>query len=446
MEPSETQSVRSGGYTFADRSGGILLFLNRVPRRWRPLWWTTCSFYRTRARPRWSGDDKVIDTRAQRHQLMRTPLLLSFTFVTLSLNCTGVDSTASQIKSSAFALPPVESFESLQWTGTPLEGEPVVAVVEGTPISLRALQRQLSNAPDETTADTMLDKMVEFELLARRAYKSGYYNQDTVGDVLRRTMARRWVEHTFAEELRPDTMPQSGIDEVFAQAKGIYDHFTRFHVVDAQVLCCTSMSDQDSCYRDLFDSVAERREHLALCFEQLRPQMEELRSKLVSAKTAGDFRALFDTWSPDYVPVALRDTFQLTVGADTYRFQYDINTPYAEQFKKVRYRMFYEEIMEGAKQAWLKNGSQVPLLSPLIQSPIGFHLLFVYQVDPERHLESTAPEVQADIRKNAFEPWRKAFFARTMADYCGRVGCEVNRDGLLLLQEAQDRIRTSKSK
>ena len=343
-----------------------------------------------------------------------------------------------QPSAQSVRLPAIESYASVHWQGRHSATDPVVASVEGTSITRSQLLRQMELSKPATAPLDTLNRMIEFELLAREAHKQGYYTEPVVGRVLRSTMARRWVEHTFAEELRPDTMPQSGIDEVFAQARGIYDHFTRFHVVDAQILCCTSMSDQDSCYRDILDTVPERREHLSLCFEQLQPQLDGLRSKLEAAKTPEEFRQQFDTWSPDYIPDALRDTFQLSVGADTYRFQYDINSTYEEQFETVRYRVFYKEVMDGAKEAWQRNRSQVPVLTPVIRSPIGFHLLFIYQVDPERHLESTDPTVQADIRSNAFEPWRKAHFARTMSKYCDRVGCEINRDGLLLLQESEE--------
>ena len=353
--------------------------------------------------------------------------------------CTSPESHAPSSPIHEFNLPKINGFDSPHWLGTVSSDDPVVATVNGTKITQSMLERQLLLAGDGATPASVLDRMIAFELLARNAFEKGYYNEPTVGRILRSTMARRWVEHTFAEELRPETMPQSGIDEIFQQARGIYDHFTRFHVVDAQILCCTAVSDQDSCYRDILDTVPERREHLALCFEQVGPQVDELRTKLVEAKTTDEFIRQFETWSPDYIPDALRDTFQLVVAPDDYRFQYDINTTYEKQFEKVRYRVFYKEIMEGAKNTWLEINADTPILSQAIRSPIGFHILFIHQVDPERHLTSTDEVVKNDIRKNAFEAWRKAHFARTMANYCESVGCEVKRDGLLLLQEAEER-------
>jgi hypothetical protein len=336
-------------------------------------------------------------------------------------------------------LPAIDGFDAPSWVGRLPENDPVVATVQGTKITKSMLMHQLELAEDNASPAEILDRMIEFELLARKAFEQGYYRPDIVGDVYRTTMARRWVEHTFAETLRPETMPQSGIEEIYQQAKGIYDHYTRFHVADAQVLCCTSMSDQDSCYRDFFDTVPERREHLRLCFEQVQPQVEALRSKLTEVSTSDEFRKLFDTWAPDYLPDALRETYKLQVGVDNYRFQYNINETYEKQFEKVRYRVFYKEIMEGVKDAWLSNNTSLPTLTRVIRTPIGFHLLFIYQVDPERHLGPTDELVQADIRKNAFEAWRKAHFARAMSEYCESGGCSVNQDGLLRLQEAEAR-------
>ena len=357
--------------------------------------------------------------------------------------CTQPPAPTDKPVTNGFELPPIETFDTLHWTGRLPADDPVLATVYDTKITQSMLVKQLQLAGDRSSPEEVLERMIELEILARQAFERGYYRPDVVGNAFRESMARRWVEHTFAEELRPETMPQSGIDEVYEQAKGLYDHFTRFHVVDAQILCCTSMSDQDSCYRDFFDSVAERREHLSLCFEQVKPQVDALREKLVQSQTSQEFRKLFDTWSPDFLPDALRESYQLKVAADGYLFQYNVNETYEKQFEKVRYRVFYKEIMDGVKDAWLNNNADVPVLTPVIRTPIGFHLLFIYQVDPERHLGPTNPTVQEDIRKNAFEAWRKAYFARQMSDYCESLGCEINRDGVLRLQEAEARAQAN---
>ena len=353
----------------------------------------------------------------------------------LSFGCSAPEAPPEE---RSFELRPVESFQSPQWTGTLAPSDPVVATVEGTPITLSMLKTQLELAGPEAKPAEILERMIEFELLAREAFNSGKYTDAVVGSALRRALTRRWIEVNFDEELTDNSIPDQYVQMAYKHMRARFNHFDRFVIADAQILCCKE-SDMDSCYRDLFDNVEDRRSHRATCAEFVRPEAEKMAQRLSAATSRAQFKALFDEATVAGIPdMLLREQYLLDIAIKEYDFQYDTNTSYEKQFEKVRYHVFYKEVMEGAKKAWLDNGKQTPTMSVVLETELGFHILFIEKVIPEKHLTPDDPAANKEIREHAYTPWRKVFFRETMERLCGEIGCEINHDRLVPLQKLDD--------
>jgi len=126
----------------------------------------------------------------------------------------------------------------------------------------------------------------------------------------------------------------------------------------------------------------------------------------------------------NYPSQDLRDQYRTSTVLHDYVFQYDVDRSYEEQFEKVRYRMFFKEIMDGVRDSYLKNNSKAPFVTPIIRSPIGWHILFVYEVIPERHQSLADPEVNKQVREKIFDIWRtQQKYPETVHELCKSQGC-----------------------
>jgi len=209
------------------------------------------------------------------------------------------------------------------------------------------------------------------------------------------------------------------------------------------------MGDQDNCFRDQFDEVQDRRNHLTDCLSNHETTIRALHQALSTPTAQVDadgFKKTLDTVAADFPSQALRDQYNTSSVLNEYAFEYDVDTSYEAQFEVVKYRMFFKEIMDGVRKAYLANGKKTPFMTPPIRSPIGWHLLYVYDVTPEQHRTLADAEVNAQVREKLFDVWRSQLVVpRTFDELCQQQGCEpAFCQQLLNHWVCMERVRASK--
>ena len=343
------------------------------------------------------------------------------------------------VRQLTYELRPVESFDNTLWTGRVAADDPVVALVEGAPITLSMLNAQVARAGDGADPEVILERMIEFELLAREAFKAGHYTLDVVGMDQRRALASAMVKVAFDRELGLDKIPSKYVQIAYSKRRAAYDHYERFLVADVQLLCCTD-ENPDACFTDLFDEVEDRKLHHQACFNDIAGEAERIRDLLATSESVTAFHDNFNVQvrtDPD-----LSATYRFEARYHTYDFQYDVDRTYEAQFERPKYRIFHKAVMEGAKRTWLDNGEQTPVLSPVIRSPLGYHILFIYEVQPEQHYALSHPDVQNDIRTNIYDKWRAIYFMEQMETFCEAYGCRLEPKRLVPLQQLDEKRGT----
>ena len=360
------------------------------------------------------------------------------------------DALVSDTKgSNQFQLRSIDSFESLRWIGeSDQQSDPVLATAEGTPITVSMLKTQLDRAPAGTDPALLLERMIEFELLAREAFHSGKYAESIVGHAVKKALNQRWLTKTFTEKLTKDDIPTGLVEQKFNEVKSYFQHFERFKLLDVQTMCCMETGDQDNCFRDDLVEVEDRRLRLKECLDHHKDNMEALHQTLSSpeaTKNAEEFRRILATIAADYPSQPLRDQYGTSAELNEYGFEYDVNSSYEDQFEVVRYRIFFKEIMDAVRDAYLKKGKKTPFLTPPIRSPIGWHILYVHEVIPRQHRTLADPQVNAQVRDKLFDVWRSQLVVpRTFDKLCQEQGCAPEFCTQLLSHwECMERVRTS---
>ncbi|HIN85774.1 MAG TPA: hypothetical protein EYN06_04765 [Myxococcales bacterium] len=367
----------------------------------------------------------------------KTPFVAALLSICIPLiSCSGDEKP----RLPSIELRPIDSFESPLWVGDIPKDDVVVARVEGTPIYLSALQNQVDRAGKDADPTAILDRMIEMELFAREAFKNGKYNFAVVGEAIKKVLTLRWIIRHMEEDISPADVPKKYVDLAYKQYRGVYDHFERFLVVDIQVLCCNDVWAAN-CFTDLYDDKEKQKQHLKECIDFHELDVQKLHAQLSKAKDLEDFRSIHELASMDLPNSILRSQYQTAATVNEFDFQYDINRSYEKQFEKVRYRMLYKEVMDGVRDAYLKVNKKTPFMVQPIRSPIGWHLIYVYKVIPEKHMKVDHPKVQKEVRKGAFIPWRKIYFLQQMENLCDQLGCEFHHQRMVPLQELDDAVR-----
>jgi hypothetical protein len=348
-----------------------------------------------------------------------------------------------------FQLRPIESFESLRWIGeSDPKSDPILATVEGTPITVSMLKTQLERAPENTDPELLLERMIEFELLAREAFRSGKYTESVAGQAIKKALNQRWLIQTFTKDLTKDDIPTQLVEQKFNEVKSYFQHFERFKLLDVQTMCCMETGDQDNCFRDELIEVEDRRLRLKECLEHHGNSMKQLHQILSSPEATKDaeaFRRSLDIVATDFPSQQLRDHYGTSTTLNEYGFEYDVNASYEEQFEVVRYRIFFKEIMDAVRDTYLKKGRKTPFLTPPIRSPIGWHILYVHEVLPRQHRTLADPQVNAQVRDKLFNVWRSQLIVPQAFDkLCREQGCAPEFCTQLLSHwRCMERVRVS---
>ena len=359
-------------------------------------------------------------------------------FLALALALAGCSAEVAEPPRTTLVLAPIESFASVNWTGARDPGDPVVATVEGTPITASMLRRQLERAEPGAEPRKELEKMIELELLARAAFGSGRYNEAVVGERTKKALARRWLETELRDTVGSGSIPDHIVAKAFEDNIGRFDHFELFFIIDVQVHCCREVLP-DNCYRDVFEDVEERRRHLKECVQIHEATARQMYDELAKADGVEQLKSNFEAVRRVMPSPELRQTYGSIVALQEYDFQYDVDRSWDDQFvkQKPKYRAIYKEVSEPVKDAWKAADRVTPFLTQPIRSPLGWHIVYVKSVTPEEHLAVSDPKVQTEIRDHYYEDWRRSHYADLMNGLMSTHGVEVFEPRLVPLQNLE---------
>ncbi len=88
------------------------------------------------------------------------------------------------------------------------EDDPVVAKVRGVPIHLSEVRRQLELAGDGADPEAIMDRIIDFEVLAQEASARGLERHSEVEDQATRAMVQVMLMHEFEPRTTPDHIPE----------------------------------------------------------------------------------------------------------------------------------------------------------------------------------------------------------------------------------------------
>ena len=296
-----------------------------------------------------------------------------------------------------FTPPALTGFEDTNWSPRQGENDPVVAKVGDASIHLSELRRHAELYKDELSAEQILEKLIELELLAQDAYEKGHQNDANVLMVVKTGAIREMLHHTFVEDHGEGDIQEADYQMAYNAFARKFDHFNAFIAGDAQFTCCYS-ADIEVCKKD---------EDVQACLEAAGAVVEWTQEQLLSFapfKTIEDFEFAVNTIAQ-------------TLSADTrlffhrLKFWYKFGQPYEEQtgFDKLNATLVNEivRMLPENHGSFEKDPLGFHRLSPgLLGNPVrsnhGWHIPVLFGFLPERHDELNDPGVREEIAKGIY--------------------------------------------
>ena len=325
--------------------------------------------------------------------------------------------TATRFGASTVRLAPdvPADYADAAWCATTGDQQ-VVARVNGAPITLDLLNAVTAATPDLTPQEA-LDRLVELEVLAQDAMTRGLHKRPDVADRWREALAQRFLRDGFEAETRPSDLSLERVAEIYRipRIRKLYDHADAWRMAHLFFSCCDPKVER--CDKpDVVQCFGDAGREILTVYEQ---------AKRACADAEGD---------PDALIVAMkafRKEVELRWPQLAFRergFYYDPKKPHDQQ-------KGYTIIAEAVSRTVIE--APLAVLQEPVQSPFGFHVIAKLGHDPEQRKGPTAPDVVADIRKNAFPEFRRARFGRLIDDLRVAHTVQVKPEVLDLTGESQ---------
>ncbi len=301
-------------------------------------------------------------------------------------------SSAPSVAASELRPPSLDDFADPTWS-PPSPAGALVARVGDVPITRAALDAHLAAHP-EISPRQALDALVIREALAQQAMRQGLSQRPDVTESWRQALVQAWLDERFEAQHGPDRISREQVRRIYSvpSIRKLYDHEHAWRMVHLAIVCCNPrVGDCDrphvaACFED-----AARKLHAA--YEELEPLARPLESDPEAvAQLLARYRAKVEPTMPEL--------FWREVS-----FFYDPEKSHAEQ-------RGYELTAEAVARAVI-DGEEGVLLAP-VQSTFGWHLIVKLAHEPRVRKGPDDPEVDADIRRNALEGVRQAWFLDAM--------------------------------
>lgn len=284
----------------------------------------------------------------------------------------------------ARTLPAVDGPRSPAWSPQPTDDDPTVATVNGVPIVRSQVQRALEDEGADATPRSVLERLIDLEVLAQEALAAGFYRPDVVQEVFESALARELLAERFTRRPPESFFTTEMIRHIYydPRVRLEFDHVDAFKVADAQFVCCPRRFDE--CDPVQFEE----------CLQEEDPHVREVFADLQSLD-APDVRTISERigqWETQYRRLSLKN----------YSFFYNVNLPHEEQSG-------YDIINQNVARAAMSV--EVGGIAAPVRSRNGWHIIYVARHDPEEHRTPDDPEVRSEIIAGALPKRQEAEYA-----------------------------------
>lgn len=256
----------------------------------------------------------------------------------------------------------------------------VLACVDGAPITRSQFDAAWAAAPNGTAAATVVQSLIDAEVLAQAAARGGAWRDPQLQPMLRQRAVARLLDH-HAATIVAANIADADIEKAYRnpQIQPRYNHVDAWITVDAQMLCCSG--DPRQC---------AKREEVQACIDNLAAQAQAVYAALSQPVP----QSADEMWARTRV---LGDRFADLVPAEV-RFYYDKSRPHDQQKGyDVVVREFAEAVVD------LQPGQ----LHPPVRSAFGWHIPYLSKIDGAVHKTWRDADVRAEIAAHIVDPVRQ---------------------------------------
>lgn len=279
----------------------------------------------------------------------------------------------------------------------------LLACVDGAAITAAQLQAVRGAYPPETPVRTIVQALIDEELLAQAAAAKGGWNDKDLRAIQRQTMAGVLLEREMAK-VQPATISPADIQQALKNPAiaARYDHVDSYFTVDAQLLCCTG--DFRQC---------AKREDVTACIERHAATAQAV----YSAVAAENPQSSLHMWA---IVRRLTDRYADLAPAEV-QFYYDKAKPHDQQ-------RGYNVVVEPFAAA--VTALQPGQLHAPVRSPFGWHIPYLVRIDPARHQNWQDQAVRDEVARNIVAPIREREAERLGFELMKSAGVELLFDRL----------------
>ncbi len=268
---------------------------------------------------------------------------------------------------------------------TPAQGpdDEVVARVQGVAIHLSDLQAAVDAEPPGARPEVILQRAIDFELLAQRAAARGYGHAAEVTTAGQQAAVRVLLAEDFERATEPEDLPSEVLSEAYERNRWLFNNPALVHVAHVR-LPVPKGAPEETWLQVGADAAALHAELAASPILGLEDFLERARRL---GERFGE---------PDVG----------TIG------RVALNGKYVAEFAQ-------------AAHALLRDGD----LSQPVRTQFGWHILYRYGYTPAR--SQPLAEVEPQVREKVWPEWRKYRFFRYLEELHGKARVEVYAERLL---------------
>lgn len=277
----------------------------------------------------------------------------------------------------------------------------IVARVDGTPIPAEAVQR-VRRAQPQLSAREALNRLVEQQILARRAVAEGLADAPRVVRAWRRALARSYLGEVFEPKHRAEDIPDEEVRRVYEipRVRERFDHADAWRMAHLFITCCSAKTEDCS------------KPEVQRCFREARPVIQRIyrQVKTRAKEVEGDPERVVEVMkayrrdvAQKWPQLAYRDR----------SFYYEPELPHEEQSGY--------DVLDEIVARTVIDGEEGMLQEP-VRSDFGWHILVQLGHEAEEHRTPDDPEVARTIRKRIRPKYRKARFGQLIGELARKWG------------------------
>jgi hypothetical protein len=280
----------------------------------------------------------------------------------------------------------VQPLSPLQAKG--LGSEDVLATVGQVAITGEDVIHHYRQHDGALPLEDILEKLIEFEVLALEAQKRGFQGDKEVSEIAKKGAVREFLHTEMVENHGEKDIRDDDFEFWYRRAYQRFVHEDGYFGTDAQFVCCFE-SDLEKCESD---------PEVETCFQAQEPVMEWVHQALDEGGPYPNKEAFQDAVTTLAGEVqSAKPLAQINVN-----FWYKEGIPYEEQTG-------YTKLNVNLVEAIVKT--PVGEFTKPIRSNHGWHVTYLFEFLPTKNLKSTDPEARKEIAAHVYPLVQKRDFA-----------------------------------